>query len=57
MVARFDDAREAADRAPQWFWGDDTSMWAHLRGVREMIRLTGGLGPMNDPLLATVLVL
>jgi len=32
-------------------------MWVHMKGVKEMIRLRGGLQGMNDPLIGAVLVL
>ena len=27
----------------EWYWGDTGDLRAHLRGLREMIRLRGGL--------------
>lgn len=32
-------------------------MWAHLRGLKELVDNRGGPGAINDPLFATVLVL
>src|SRR5689334_2451111 len=41
----------------EWFWGDPSSMWAHLRGLRDLITSLGGLGSLNDPLFLSVLIL
>jgi hypothetical protein len=30
----------------QWYFGDDASFWAHLKGMNEMLRLRGGLETM-----------
>ncbi|KAK0622389.1 hypothetical protein B0T14DRAFT_148198 [Immersiella caudata] len=41
----------------EWFWGDDGSMWAHLRGLRDLVASRGGLWALNDPLFQSVLIL
>lgn len=41
----------------QWFWGSDDSMRAHIRGIREMIRLAGGLNAFKDPVIAGIVIL
>lgn len=41
----------------QWFWGDDNSMYAHLCGLRDLVKIRGGFGSLNDPLFAAVLML
>lgn len=32
-------------------------MWAHERGIREMIRLVGGIRGLNDPVAEGILIL
>ncbi|KAK3323051.1 hypothetical protein B0H66DRAFT_219062 [Apodospora peruviana] len=41
----------------EWFWGADDSMWAHLRGLKELVNMRGGPAAIHDPLFATVLML
>lgn len=41
----------------EWFWGSDESMRAHVRGIREMIRLGGGLRAFRDPVILGIVVL
>ncbi|KAK4444389.1 hypothetical protein QBC34DRAFT_309089 [Podospora aff. communis PSN243] len=41
----------------EWFWGDDGSMWAHLKGLRDLVASRGGLWALNDPLFQSVLIL
>ncbi|KAB5522143.1 hypothetical protein GE09DRAFT_501927 [Coniochaeta sp. 2T2.1] len=41
----------------EWFWGSDESMRAHIRGIKEMIRLTGGLKAFQDPVILGIVVL
>ncbi|KAH8904903.1 hypothetical protein BR93DRAFT_865550, partial [Coniochaeta sp. PMI_546] len=41
----------------EWFWGSDESMRAHIRGIREMIRLAGGLKAFQDPVILAIIVL
>ncbi|KAK0639821.1 hypothetical protein B0T16DRAFT_497811 [Cercophora newfieldiana] len=41
----------------EWFWGDDGSMWAHLRGLRDLVASRGGLSGLNDPLFQSVLIM
>lgn len=41
----------------EWFWGSDESMRAHVRGIREMIRLGGGLRAFQDPVILGIVVL
>jgi len=31
----------------EWYWGETGDLRAHLRGLREMIRLRGGLGNLG----------
>jgi hypothetical protein len=32
----------------QWFWGTDEIMRAHTRGIKELVRICGGLRGLND---------
>ncbi|KAK1756463.1 hypothetical protein QBC47DRAFT_380000 [Echria macrotheca] len=41
----------------EWFWGDEASMWAHLRGLKDLVTARGGIGSLNDPLFLSVLIL
>lgn len=42
----------------EWYWGDDGSFWAHMKGLKEIIRLRGGFDSMEpDSLLRKQLVL
>ncbi|OIW22573.1 hypothetical protein CONLIGDRAFT_556809, partial [Coniochaeta ligniaria NRRL 30616] len=41
----------------EWFWGSDESMRAHIRGIKEMIRLAGGLKAFQDPVILGIVVL
>ncbi|KAK0712103.1 hypothetical protein B0H67DRAFT_587025 [Lasiosphaeris hirsuta] len=41
----------------EWFWGDDASMWAHLRGLTSLVHARGGVLRLSDPLFAAVLTL
>ncbi len=48
--------------ALQWFWGtddNDASMKAHMRGIRDMIGLGGGIRRFmaTDPVAAAVVIL
>lgn len=47
----------AADICSQWFWGAEVSLWAHMKGLKQMIKLRGGFEGMRDPLLVQVLIL
>lgn len=40
----------------EWFWGSDESMRAHQRGMKEMIRLAGGLRTF-DPVISGITIL
>lgn len=42
---------------PQWYWGDDDSMWTHMRGIRDLVRSRGGFGALNDPMFVFVIIL
>ena len=46
-----------ADCIWKWFWGAHVSLWAHMKGLRQMIKLRGGFDSMRDPLLVQVLIL
>lgn len=41
----------------EWFWGSDDSMRAHVRGIREMISIAGGLEAFHDPVIFGVVIL
>ncbi|KAH8679500.1 hypothetical protein BGZ60DRAFT_400152 [Tricladium varicosporioides] len=41
----------------EWYWGEYESMWAHMKGIKEMLRLQGGIGKIKDELLMQMLVL
>ncbi|KAK0631145.1 hypothetical protein B0T17DRAFT_599198 [Bombardia bombarda] len=41
----------------EWFWGSDDSMWAHLRGLKDLVNTRGGLQKLGDPLFAAVVTL
>jgi hypothetical protein len=41
----------------EWFWGSDESMRAHMRGIKEMIRLGGGLKAFADPVILGIIIL
>ncbi|PVH87141.1 hypothetical protein DL98DRAFT_566878 [Cadophora sp. DSE1049] len=38
------------------FWGNAESIWPHMQGIKQMLKLRGGLQGMNDPLNAHVLI-
>ncbi|CZR68073.1 uncharacterized protein PAC_17972 [Phialocephala subalpina] len=40
----------------EWWWGTSSSLWAHMKGVRQMIKLKGGFPYLNDPVLQQVLL-
>jgi hypothetical protein len=40
----------------EWFWGSDETMLAHQRGMKEVIRLAGGLRTF-DPVIAGITIL
>jgi hypothetical protein len=35
----------------QWYWGNTASVWAHLEGAKQIIKLQGGLERLNYPIL------
>ncbi|KAE8441055.1 hypothetical protein EG329_005917 [Mollisiaceae sp. DMI_Dod_QoI] len=39
----------------EWWWGSTSSLWAHMKGVKQMLKLRGGFQGMNDPILQQVL--
>lgn len=41
----------------EWFWGAPVSIWPHMKGIKQMIKLRGGFAGMNDPVLHQVLIL
>lgn len=41
----------------EWWWGNQRSLWAHMKGIREMVRLEGGLTNLSDPTVINVLTL
>ncbi|KAH6662300.1 hypothetical protein B0J14DRAFT_308034 [Halenospora varia] len=41
----------------EWNWGEHANMWAHMKGIKEMIRLQGGFENIKDPLLRKILIL
>ncbi|KAK3681813.1 hypothetical protein B0T22DRAFT_523144 [Podospora appendiculata] len=41
----------------EWFWGEDESMWAHMRGMKELVQARRDDVGMMDPLFSAVLVL
>jgi hypothetical protein len=42
----------------QWYWGDENSFWAHMKGLKEMLRLRGGVESMPaDSLLRNQIIL
>jgi hypothetical protein len=44
--------------AIQWYFGDDASFWAHMKGMKEMLRLQGGIESMpEDSLLRKQIIL
>ena len=44
--------------AIQWYFGDDASFWAHMKGMKEMLRLQGGIKSMpEDSLLRKQIVM
>ncbi|KAF8848998.1 hypothetical protein BDZ45DRAFT_248662 [Acephala macrosclerotiorum] len=40
----------------EWWWGTTSSLWAHMKGVKQMIKLRGGFPCLNDPVLQQVLL-
>ncbi|PVH68030.1 hypothetical protein DL98DRAFT_634445, partial [Cadophora sp. DSE1049] len=40
----------------EWYWGEYASMWAHMKGVKEMLRLKGGFESIKHPLLRQLLI-
>ncbi|KAK0738939.1 hypothetical protein B0T18DRAFT_492785 [Schizothecium vesticola] len=41
----------------EWYWGDDDSMWTHMRGIRDLVRSRGGFEALNDPMFVVVVIL
>jgi hypothetical protein len=41
----------------QWYIGDPTSMWAHMKGMKGMLRLRGGIRKLQNSKLRQLLVL
>lgn len=31
----------------KWYWGEEHRMWAHMKGLKEMLRLRGGIENMT----------
>lgn len=56
IMQRSDLTRKVLTAGEQWFWGSDDSMRAHQRGIKEMIRLAGGLSTF-DPVIAGITIL
>ena len=48
---------EKAERFSKWWWGNSASLWAHLNGARQMIKLQGGFDCLSDPVLRRNLIL
>ncbi|ORY62599.1 uncharacterized protein BCR38DRAFT_346452 [Pseudomassariella vexata] len=40
-----------------WFWGVGDTMRAHSRGIREMLRLRGGIRGLGDPVGECIIIL
>ncbi|KAH7403304.1 hypothetical protein BKA64DRAFT_706804 [Cadophora sp. MPI-SDFR-AT-0126] len=40
----------------EMFWGNAENIWPHMEGIKQMLKLRGGLQGMNDPLNAHVLI-
>jgi hypothetical protein len=42
----------------EWYWGDTQDLRAHLRGMREMVRIRGGLNRLGmNGLLAKLVIM
>ena len=41
----------------QFIWGHTQSLFAHMRGIKEMIRLKGGFAGLTDRVTAWVLIM
>jgi len=41
----------------EWFWGTEESMRAHHRGIKELLRLCGGIGGLIDPVHSSIMLL
>ncbi|KXJ90746.1 hypothetical protein Micbo1qcDRAFT_226756 [Microdochium bolleyi] len=41
----------------EWFWGTEESMRAHQRGIKEMLRLCGGISGLADPVAGAIPIL
>ncbi|KAL2063727.1 hypothetical protein VTL71DRAFT_5532 [Oculimacula yallundae] len=39
------------------FWGSSENIWPHMEGIKQMLKLRGGLEAMNDPLNSNVLMI
>ncbi|KAK0104453.1 hypothetical protein ONS95_004742 [Cadophora gregata] len=40
----------------EMFWGNAENIWPHMEGIKQMLKIRGGLVGMNDPLNAHVLI-
>ena len=41
----------------EWYWGEDLDLRAHLRGIRQMIKIRGGYGKLGmNGLLAKMVI-
>lgn len=47
----------SASASPQWFWGTEESMRAHHRGIKELLRLCGGISGLIDPVHSSIMLL
>ncbi|KAF6823639.1 Zn(2)-C6 fungal-type DNA-binding domain protein [Colletotrichum plurivorum] len=41
----------------EWFWGADESMFAHMRGIKRMIKLRGGMRGLGDIVGESIMIL
>ncbi|OLN92824.1 hypothetical protein CCHL11_06700 [Colletotrichum chlorophyti] len=41
----------------EWFWGGDESMFAHMRGIKRMIRLRKGMRGLGDIVGESIIIL
>lgn len=41
----------------QWWWGNTNSLWAHIKGAKQMLKLCGGLEGIKDTMLSKILIL
>jgi hypothetical protein len=48
---------EKAERFSKWWWGNSASLWAHLNGARQMIKLQGGFNCLSNSVLARNIIL